>query len=66
MCAVVGAGVVGIMTAIELVKRGRKVIIYSAEIPELSSKQDGEVTSQMLPVVWLPNQYDWSEDMLQH
>lgn len=59
-CAVIGSGVLGLMTALELIKRGRKVTIYSAEIPELESQEGNGVTSQILPVVWLPNEYDWS------
>lgn len=34
-CAVIGAGVLGIMTALELNKRGRKVTVYTTDLPEL-------------------------------
>lgn len=34
-CAVIGSGVLGLMTALELIKRGRKVTVYASEIPEL-------------------------------
>jgi glycine/D-amino acid oxidase-like deaminating enzyme len=65
-CAVLGAGVVGIMTALELIKRGRKVTIYAEAIPDSDPKEGAEVTSQCLPIVWMPKEYDWSEDMLKH
>lgn len=65
-CAVIGAGVLGLMTALELNKRGRKVTIYSASIPELEAKEAEQISSQAIPKVWMPNEYDWSEDMLKH
>lgn len=38
-CAVIGAGVNGLMTAIELAKRNRKVTLYSEIIPQLNSRK---------------------------
>jgi NADPH-dependent 2,4-dienoyl-CoA reductase/sulfur reductase-like enzyme len=32
-CAVIGSGVMGLMTGIELAKRGKRVTIYSEMIP---------------------------------
>ena len=60
-CAVIGAGVNGLMTAIELAKRNRKVTLYSDIIPQLNSKKQEEVVgSQVAPSVWMPIEYDWS------
>lgn len=33
--AVIGSGVLGLMTALEMVRRGRKVTVYSADIPDM-------------------------------
>ena len=33
--AVIGSGVMGLMTALEMVRRGRRVTIYSADIPDM-------------------------------
>ena len=66
LCAVIGAGVSGLNMAVELVKRGRKVTVYSAEIPDLESREVNQVVSGEMPVVWMPKEYDWSEDMLKH
>lgn len=57
----------GIMTGLELIKRGRKVTIYSSQIAELEPKLENvQVSSQAMPVIWMPNEYEWSEDMLCH
>ena len=54
------------MTAVELAKNGRKVTVYAAEIPDLEVGEGRKVTSGEMGVVWMPKQYDWSEDMLKH
>ena len=38
--------------------------VYASEIPNMQS--GAKVPSGELGVVWMPNQYDWSEDMLKH
>ena len=65
-CAVLGAGIVGLMTALELIKRGRKVTVYSEAIPDLEPKEKPKILSQIMPMIWMPKDYDWSEDMLKH
>jgi siroheme synthase (precorrin-2 oxidase/ferrochelatase) len=59
-CAIIGAGVVGVSTALELIKRGRKVTVYSAAIPDMEPKEGMEIPSQELPTVWMPKEYDYS------
>jgi succinate dehydrogenase/fumarate reductase flavoprotein subunit len=66
-CAVIGSGISGLMTAIELTKSGRLVTIYSEVIPQFNQNDSSKLlASQSLPQVWMPNDYDWSEDELKH
>ena len=53
-CAVLGAGVLGLMTAVELAKNGRKVTVYAAEIPDLEVREGRKVSSGEMGVIWMP------------
>ena len=44
-CAILGAGVLGLMTAIELTKKGKKVTVYAEEIPDLEVRSGSKVSS---------------------
>jgi hypothetical protein len=61
-CAVVGAGVVGFLTALQLVKYGQRVTIYSDTYHELKKSRQ----PTLVPRVFMPNNYDWSADSLKH
>ena len=65
-CAILGAGVLGLMTAIQLTKKGKKVTVYAEQIPNLESRTGTHIASGEMSVVWMPKDYDWSEDMLKH
>ena len=62
----IGSGIIGLMTALELIKKGRKVTVYSSSIPGAETEGTKEIASQILPVIWMPKEHDWSEDLLQH
>ena len=55
--AIVGAGISGLSTAIELARLGRKVTVYASEIPDMRGKK--MVKSGRLHSIWMPNLYDW-------
>jgi len=42
------------------------VTVYSAEIPDLESREVNQVISGEMAVIWMPKEHDWSEDMLTH
>lgn len=54
-----------LFTAIELMKAGRKVTIYSEKIYELKPKDKNEKPLAM-PRIWMPSEHDWSGDALKH
>ena len=53
-CAVLGAGMESLFTAIELMKAGRKVTIYSEKVYELKPKDKNEKPLAM-PRIWMPS-----------
>lgn len=56
--AVIGSGVLGLMTAIELAKSGTLVTIYSDIIPEMNQSDNSKLLpSQILPQIWMPKDY---------
>ena len=58
-CAVIGAGAMGLLTAIELFKLGHQPTVYSARIPKPGEKDNTQcITSQIAPGLWLPYGYD--------
>ena len=66
-CAVLGCGPSGLFTALELLRNGRKVTLYAQQFPTLKSESDKKkVPSQLLPLSWIPSNYDYSADMLKH
>jgi anaerobic glycerol-3-phosphate dehydrogenase len=63
-CAVIGAGIVGLFTALELIRNGQRVTIYSDNFHELNSKS--KTGPALVPRVFMPNHYDWAADQLKH
>jgi len=53
------------MTALGLIKIGKKVKVYSENFPSLV-KEAKKPASQIIPHIWLPIDYDWSEDLVRH
>ena len=56
--AVLGAGFLGLMTALELAKRTYSVTIYSDRIPELGNKSGTFIPSEVDPGKWFPYHCD--------
>jgi hypothetical protein len=57
-CAVLGAGVLGLLTALELINRGQKVRIYTKKIPTYGQKNNKlMMTSEIAPGFWFPYDY---------
>ena len=64
--AVLGCGIVGIASALELSRRGFNVKIYSQIIPKYGERDSKKMcTSQVAPGYWLPYYYDF-KDKEQH
>lgn len=58
-CAVIGAGIIGLMTAIEITKSGRLVTLYSDVIPQYDTNDSSKlISSQILPQIWMPDGYE--------
>lgn len=57
--AVLGSGIVGLITAIELLKKGHRVVIYSENFPKFGEENPNKrLSSQMKAHVWYPAYYD--------
>lgn len=63
-CAVIGAGAMGLFTALELIRNGQKVTVYADNLHELNHKTKGKTAT--VPRHFMPNHYDWSADSLKH
>ncbi len=61
-CAVLGAGVSAYFTALNLMKNGQRVTIYNDTFHQLKNSSQ----PSLIPKVFMPNEYDWSSDMLKH
>ena len=62
----IGGGIIGLTTALELLKRGYRVTIYAerfSKLGELDSKK--RLSSQINMHCWYPGHYD-NEDPLKH
>lgn len=65
-CAVVGSGLIGMLTALELVRSGHYVTVYSDRFAKYGEKDFAKkTTSQVDEGLWLPFGYDTS-DRLRH
>lgn len=64
-CAVLGCGIMGLFTAIELSKRGYSVRIYTETVPKPNAT-DNLLTSQVAAGKWQPGGYDLEADYLKH
>jgi glycine/D-amino acid oxidase-like deaminating enzyme len=64
-CAVIGCGIMGLFTSIELAKRGYTTRIYTEAIPKLGAQKD-LLTSQVAAGKWQPGGYDFEADYLKH
>jgi D-amino-acid oxidase len=56
-CAVLGCGIMGLFTSIELAKRGYLTSIYTEAIPQPGAQKD-LLTSQVAVGKWQPGGYD--------
>lgn len=64
-CAVLGCGIMGLFTAIELAKRGYTVRLYAAQIPQKGATNN-LLASQIAAGKWQPGGYDMNADYLKH
>ena len=64
--AILGSGITSIMTALELLKKGCMVTIYSRKFPKFNENNPrNKISSQRSGHVWFPGYYD-NEDPLKH
>ncbi len=64
-CAVMGCGIMGLFSAIELSKRGNQVKIYTEKIPVKGQTSD-LIASSVAAGKWQPGGYDMEADYLKH
>ena len=58
LIAVLGSGIMGLLTALELTNRGQKVKVYTKKIPSYGQKNNKlMMTSEIAPGFWFPYDY---------
>ena len=64
---ILGAGIVGIATALELAQKGYEITMYSDKFPDKNKTENKTLnTSEIAPGYWLPYYYHFKHDRKLH